>query len=101
MIFRDGENQRIEEIKEKRGISGDVYVYEDHFMESLVSHKRLVPNSTATTIEEAEAERIIFEEELATKRAAEARKAEEERLAAEDTLVDEESPTDEDVGIEG
>ena len=64
MIIRDGENSQIERLKSKAGIIGDVYLINEHLMESLSSHKKLITNSTATTIEEAEEERIAYEEEL-------------------------------------
>ena len=63
MIIKNNTNGRIELQKSKAGLTGDVYLVNDHLLESLESHKRLFPNSTATTIEEAEAERIAYEEE--------------------------------------
>ena len=72
MIIRDGTNPKIEAIKEERGISGDVYVDDGGHIESLYSHKRLLSfynyPSTATTIEEAETERLDFEAEMERRR---------------------------------
>lgn len=72
MIIRDGTNPKIEEIKETHGISGDVYIDDANHIESLYSHKRLLTEnkypSTAATIEEAEIERIAFEEEMERRR---------------------------------
>lgn len=61
MIYKDGENAKIEELKSKFStpLTGDVYVVEN-FIESLETHKIFYPESTATTIEEAEAERIAL-----------------------------------------
>lgn len=61
MIYQDGTNSKIEETKRIFKITGDVYVVgAGNYMESLESHKRLFPQSTATTIEEAEKERIAL-----------------------------------------
>ena len=76
MIIKNGTNEQIERLKIKAGIMGDVYLVKEHLMESLSSHKTLFPDSEATTIEEAEAERIAYEEE-------QERILEEERLAAQ------------------
>lgn len=73
MIYRDGMNPRIEKWKQELHLKGDVYVI-DNFIESLESHRKLFPNSTANTIEEAQHERILFlkaEEERRVKEAAE------------------------------
>lgn len=61
MIYKDGENAKIEELKSKFStpLKGDVYMVENH-IESLETHKIFYPESTATTIEEAEAERIAL-----------------------------------------
>lgn len=80
MIYKDGTDEVIERRKARLGISGDVYVYNDHFIESLETHKKLIPTSTATTIEEALQEREEYEAELERKRAEEAA----ERAAAEE-----------------
>lgn len=58
MVVRSGMNSQIEGYKRKLGLRGDVYVVEGHFIESLESHRRLIPDSTAVTIEEAEVERL-------------------------------------------
>ena len=68
MIIKDKTNADIERHKEKLGLTGDVYLFKEHFIESLGSHKKLVPNSTATTIQEAEQERIIYEAQQELKR---------------------------------
>lgn len=75
MIYKDGTNAKIESLKDRLGLTGDVYLVGQNYMESLESHKRLLPESTATTIEEAEAERLAFmeaEREMLAKLAAEA-----------------------------
>lgn len=86
MIIRDGTNPKIEAIKEERGISGDVYVDDGGHIESLYSHKRLLSfynyPSTATTIEEAETERLAFEAEMERRR----REQPEPELTLDDTL---------------
>lgn len=78
MIVRDGTDPRVEQYKRDAGITGDVYIDGENRMESLQSHIRLLSTygvvSTATTIEEAEAERAQFEADLAEKRAADAEK---------------------------
>jgi len=93
MIIANGTNEQIERLKERAGIFGDVYLINDHLMESLASHKRLFPDSTATTIQEAEAEReayeLAFAEELA-------RQQEEARLQAEQEAQNNENNEDED-----
>ena len=62
MIIRNNTDPKIEGYKRKMGLTGDVYMV-GHFIESLESHKRLIPQSTATTIEEAEEEREVYEVE--------------------------------------
>lgn len=61
MIIKDLTNMKIEAHKIRLGLKGDVYIWNERFIESLPSHRRLFPNSTATTIEEAYAERVVFE----------------------------------------
>lgn len=69
MIYYDGtEPQKIKDYKEKLGIEGDVYIYNDIFIENLAGHKKLIPSSTANTIEEAYEERVAYEEELEEQR---------------------------------
>lgn len=68
MIVKDNTNQDIERMKRNLNLTGDVYLYNEHFIESLESHKKLIPESTATTIEEAYEERVRWEEEQAEKR---------------------------------
>lgn len=63
MIIKNGSNITIENHKAKLGLTGDVYLVNNHFLESLESHKKLFPASRATTIEEAENERIAYEQE--------------------------------------
>lgn len=67
MVYRDKTDNAIERHKERLGLSGDVYVWGGHFVESLSSHKKLFPNSTAKTIEEAYNERDVYERELREK----------------------------------
>ena len=78
MIIKDKTNADIERHKEKLGLTGDVYLFKEHFIESLESHKKLVPNSTATTIQEAEQERIIYEAQQELKRLEQAEQHNEE-----------------------
>lgn len=83
MIIKSNTNERIENLKARIGLSGDVYFIEKgHLMESLQSHKRLFPDSAATTIEEAESERIAYEEEQERimRELAEQQKDEEEQI---------------------
>lgn len=94
MIIKDGTNANIEKHKQKLGLTGDVYLVNDHFMESLASHRRLFPDSTATTIEDAMAERIAYEQEQERIRLEQAAQAEQERItarAAEEGESDEEA----------
>ena len=85
MIIPDGTNPKVEQFKEELGISGDVYIDDGQHIESLYSHNRLLTSygvtPMATTIEEAEMERVRFEEYLAAQRA-----AKENELTVEDTL---------------
>lgn len=65
MIYKDGTNASIEISKAQLGLTGDVYVYDGEDLRrriaSLESHRQLIPDSTAQTIEEAYAERIEYE----------------------------------------
>lgn len=61
MIVKDGTNPKIEKLKARLGLTGDVYLYNNHFVENLESHKRLIPNSVATNISEAFVERVEYE----------------------------------------
>lgn len=65
MIINDGSNTKIEQIKKRLNITGDVYLFNEHFMESLESHRKLYSESTATTIQEAYLERVNYEFEKA------------------------------------
>ena len=56
MIIRNNSNIKIEKIKKKLNLTGDVYVI-GFYIESLSSHKKLFANSKVKTIEEAEEER--------------------------------------------
>ena len=76
MIIKDGTDRIIERRKAALNLSGDVYIYGGHFIESLESHRRLIPDSTATTIEEAYAERVEYEK----------RKEEEKQISVEYAL---------------
>lgn len=60
MIVKDKTDPIVEEHKKRLGLTGDVYIVEGHFIENLESHKRLDPSSKATTIEEAEQERLAL-----------------------------------------
>lgn len=75
MIIRDKTDEIIERRKTRLGLSGDVYIWNGHFIESLGSHKVLIPDSTAQTIEEAYEERVAYEEEQERRRAEEAARA--------------------------
>jgi len=77
MIYRDGINVQIENFKKKLGLIGDVYLVKEHEISDLINHKILIPSSTATTIEEAEAERIAYEAEQEALRAQMAQETEE------------------------
>lgn len=68
MIIKDHTDSAVERHKQRLRLAGDVYVLNGVQIESLESHKRLIPTSTAKTIEEAEAERIAYELELEEKR---------------------------------
>ena len=70
MIVRDGMNPQVEKWKKELGIRGDVYIF-DHKIASLETHRKLFPQSTANTIEEAQLERKLFEEAEAKRRAEE------------------------------
>ncbi len=59
MIVKNRTDLKVEDHKQQLGLTGDVYVV-GHFIENLESHKRLIPGSKATTIEEAEQERLEF-----------------------------------------
>lgn len=92
MIIPNGTDPNIEKHKQKLGLSGDAYLLEGHLLETLESHKRLFLDSRATTIQEAEAERIAFEEEQARIRAEESARAEQERLENENIEEETEQP---------
>ena len=68
MIIKDHTDSAVERHKQRLRLTGDVYLINGVQLESLESHKRLIPTSTATTIEEAEEERIAYELELEEKR---------------------------------
>lgn len=93
MIVKNGSDPIIEERKRRRGLHGDVYLYSEHFMESLRSHKKLLRSlgytSEATTIEEALVERERVENELEEMRRAEAEKAAQEAQKAEENANEE------------
>ena len=83
MIIPNGtEDQHIAKHKQKLGLTGDVYLIDDHQLESLESHKRLFPDSNAATIQEAEGERLAYIAEQARIRAEEAERQRQEEFAA-------------------
>lgn len=85
MIIKNNTDASIERHKQKLGLTGDVYVINGIHIESLASHKNLVPGSTATTIEEAEQERLAYEAQLEeARRQAAAEREGEEGLDGED-----------------
>lgn len=61
MIVKNGTDAKVEQMKKRLNLTGDVYIFEGHFIESLESHKKLLPTSTATTIQEAYTERVAYE----------------------------------------
>lgn len=63
MIIRKNDIERLKHRQAFNLQDEDVYIYNNHFIESLRTHKLLIPNSKATTIEEALEERIAYEEE--------------------------------------
>jgi len=97
MIVKSGTNLKVEIYKKKLNLTGDVYIVNDHLIANLASHKALIPDSTATTIEEAEAERITYEAALEAERiaaaeaAAKAAQEEAEAQAEEETSDKEEA----------
>lgn len=70
MIVKNGTDAGIEERKAAFGLEGDVYIYEGHFIEDMTGHRRLIPESTASTIEEAYQERVEYEARRAAELAA-------------------------------
>lgn len=78
MIVKNGTDAAIEGRKKRLNLEGDVYIYEGHFIESLESHRRLIPDSTASTIEEAYDERVEYEAQRAAEFEAMAKAASEE-----------------------
>jgi hypothetical protein len=98
MIIRDGTDEKIERMKYKLGLEGDVYLVGQNYIESLESHKRLIPTSTATTIEEAEQERLALmkaEEEERERQAKEAAEREAAEKEAEEKESDKEDSGEE------
>ena len=61
MIVKNFTDMKIEKHKIRLGLKGDVYIWNDRFIESLESHKKLIPGSTAKSIEEAYIERVNYE----------------------------------------
>lgn len=78
MIVKNGTDAVIEERKRRLNLEGDVYIYEGHFIESLESHRLLIPDSVASTIEEAYDERVEYEARRAAELAAAAAASEDE-----------------------
>lgn len=93
MIIAHGTNQQIESLKARAGIpaEADVYLVKDHYMESLDTHRALFSWSTATTIQEAEGERLVYEQQLEEELE---RQREEARLQAEQEAQNEENNED-------
>lgn len=52
MIIKNGTDAAIEERKRRLNLEGDVYIYEGHFIKSLESHRRLVPEAEAASEDE-------------------------------------------------
>lgn len=84
MIIKNKTNSKVESLKARLGLTGDVYMVGQNYIESLESHKRLIPNSTATTIEEAEQERLAYMEAERQRLVELAEQAERERQAEEE-----------------
>lgn len=59
MIYRSGENEQVDILKTKFGLQGRVYLVGD-VIQSLESHKKMFPNSSATNILEAEEEYLAY-----------------------------------------
>lgn len=78
MVIKDNTNPAVERHKARLGLTGDVYIVNGLLIESLESHKQLLPASSATTIEEAEQERIAYEEALAAEHSVQAVETEED-----------------------
>lgn len=87
MIVKNGTDAGIEERKAAFGLEGDVYIYEGHFIEDMAGHRRLIPESTASTIEEAYQERVEYEARRAAELAA-AAEANIEEVEGEDNADD-------------
>ena len=64
MIVKNFTDMKWEKHKIRLGLTGDIYVWNDRFVESLASHKKLIPGSTAKSIEEAYLERVNYEAAL-------------------------------------
>ena len=64
MIVKNFTDMKVEKHKIRLGLKGDVYIWNDRFIESLESHKKLIPGSTAKSIEEAYIERVRYEAAL-------------------------------------
>lgn len=62
MVYKSGDSKRIDKVKKRFNITGDVYLVGD-VMRNLESHKIEFPDSTASDIYEAEQEYITFLEE--------------------------------------
>ena len=85
-------NDAIERLKQQLNLTGEVYIYNEHYIENLESHKRLIPNSTATTIQEAYAERVAFEQERTERERQQPRRNREElyeQESEEEEVIDE------------
>ena len=78
MIVKNGTDAVIEERKRRLNLEGDVYIYEGHFIESLESHRLLIPDSVASIIEEAYDERVEYEARRAAELSAAAAASEDE-----------------------
>lgn len=89
MIYKNGTDANIERHKSILGITGDVYVVNNHIA-SLDSHKKVFLESTATTIEEAESEYVQYEKEEEARRLLETENQEEIIEETPDTTSSEE-----------
>lgn len=68
MIVYRGTNKKLDAHMDRLGLTAPVYFVNNH-MASLESHKKIFTDSIATTIEEAEAERIAYDKQQAEIRA--------------------------------
>lgn len=64
MIVYRGTNKKLDAHMDRLGLTAPVY-FVNNYMASLESHKKIFPESNASTIEEAEAEKIAYDKQQA------------------------------------